>query len=106
MSLIETYVKVAAEIPDHAYFWATSKRQIVIVTSHESALLMLLQDSILFKYTLHREYEEIKLPGQQFGDVPTQKCEAYGMIERSHPVYSQDPTVPVPSQDPLYEHLT
>ena len=48
----------------------------------------------------------MKLSEQQFNDVPTQKCEAYGMIERSPPVYSQDPTVPVPSQDPLYEHIS
>ena len=46
---------------------------------------------------LCREYEEVKLPGQQFGDVPTQKCEAYGMFEMGHPV--------IPSQDPLYEHV-
>ena len=35
---IEAYVKVAAEIRDHAHFWATSVWQTVILTSHESAL--------------------------------------------------------------------
>ena len=33
-----SYVKVAAEICDHALFWATSEWQIVILMSHESAL--------------------------------------------------------------------
>ena len=36
--LIEAYVKVAAEIRDHGHFWTISVWQIVILTSHESAL--------------------------------------------------------------------